>query len=248
MGFLGTESGVVLSRTGIAIFDEGCGGLMAEGSDAHLIMTDDVDEPQIIFFEECQASRVEFPCDEPREYYKSGKFVEITNTCNLPITLTGFKNSDASRFSLFQYPDYLGYEFYWSGNTAELPIKIDPFEKTKFEVFFHPLNDELSYGNHGTYENRSGDFFEAKISLYPGLPLRNCGTTDDCDAFFRLSGEFLCTKDDKQFMHYSGGYIDSEIEIPGEHAGDHDNDGILDERDADYPVNAGLDEDGDGIV
>ena len=248
MGFLGTESGVVLSRTGIAIFDEGCGGLMAEGSDAHLIMTDDVDEPQIIFFEECQASRVEFPCDEPREYYKSGKFVEITNTCNLPITLTGFKNSDASMFSLFQYPDYLGYEFYWSGNTAELPIKIDPFEKTKFEVFFHPLNDELSYGNHGTYENRSGDFFEAKISLYPGLPLRNCGTTDDCDAFFRLSGEFLCTKDDKQFMHYSGGYIDSEIEIPGEHAGDHDNDGILDERDADYPVNAGLDEDGDGIV
>ena len=247
MGFLGTSSGINLSRTGIAIFDEGCGGLMEEG-DPSLVLTDHEDEPQIIFFEDCQAAKVEFPCDEPREYYKSGKFVEITNTCNLPITLTGLKNSDASRFSLFQYPDYLGYEFYTSNNTAELPFTINPFEKFSFQVFFFFFNDELSYGNYGTYQDRSGDSFDAKISLYPGMPLRNCGTTDDCDAFFRLSGEFLCVEDSKEFMHYSGGYIDPEIEIPGEHAGDHDGDGVLDARDADYPVNAGMDEDGDGIV
>ena len=248
MGFITESSGIKLSRTGIAIFDEGCGGLMRESPDPHLILTDDPERPSIIFFEECQASRVEFPCDEPRDYFKSGKFVEITNTCNLPIKITGLKNSDGSRFSLFKYPDYLGQEFYTSENTEELPISIDPFEKARFEVFFHPLTDELAYGKHGTYENRDGDYFEAKISIYPGMPLRNCAATDDCDAFFKLSGEFLCTEEDKAFMHYSGGYIDPEIEIPGLHAGDHDSDGVLDFEDANYPPNAGLDQDGDGIV
>lgn len=237
MGFLTESSGINLSRTGIAIFDEGCGGLMRESEDPHLILTDDPERPSIIFFEECQASRVEFPCDEPRDYFKSGKFVEITNTCNLPIKITGLKNSDAARFSLFKYPDYLGFKFYSEENTEELPISIDPFEKTTFQVFFHPLSDELAYGEYGTYEERAGDTFEAKISLYPGFPLKNCGTTDDCDAFFKISGEFLCEKQDKEFMHYSGGYIEPEIEIPGLHAGDHDNDGVPDSEDLDFPTN-----------
>tara|TARA_B100000674_G_C37937682_1_gene961130 strand:- start:1219 stop:2334 length:1116 start_codon:yes stop_codon:yes gene_type:complete len=127
----------------------------------------------------------------------SGSFT-IVNACTLPITVTGFVVSDPKRFSLVEYPKYTGSGVYPSGEVPELPMPftIKPREKKKINTFFHPLYEELEYGNAGTILNRTGDKFSSTVQMYPGFPILNCSEKSDCDASVVLSGEFLC--DDKE--------------------------------------------------
>jgi hypothetical protein len=120
----------------------------------------------------------------------SGSFTMI-NSCTLPITVTGMKVSDPVRFSLFQFPDYTGIEVYSSGNVNQLPFTINPREKIKVNTYFHPLYEEIKYGNAGTPENRTGDKFGAEVRMLPGFPIINCNKAP-CDASFILTGELLC--------------------------------------------------------
>lgn len=124
----------------------------------------------------------------------SGSFTMI-NSCTLPITVTGIKVSDSVRFSLFKFPDYTGVEIYSSGNVNELPFTINPREKIKVNTYFHPLYEELKYGNAGTPENRTGDKFGAEVRMLPGFPIINCNKAP-CDASFILTGEFLCENEE----------------------------------------------------
>ena len=124
----------------------------------------------------------------------SGSFTMI-NSCTLPITVTGMKVSDPVRFSLFQFPDYTGIEVYSSGNVNQLPFTINPREKIKVNTYFHPLYEEIKYGNAGTPENRTGDKFGAEVQMLPGFPIINCNKAP-CDASFILTGELLCPNEE----------------------------------------------------
>ena len=130
----------------------------------------------------------------PQKITDSGSFTMI-NSCTLPITVTGIKVSDAVRFSLFKFPDYTGVEIYSSGNVNELPFTLNPREKIKVNTYFHPLYEELKYGNAGTPENRTGDQFGAEVRMLPGFPIINCNKAP-CDASFILTGEFLCENEE----------------------------------------------------
>ena len=124
----------------------------------------------------------------------SGGFTMI-NSCTLPITVTGIKVSDSVRFSLFDFPNYTGVEVYSSGNVSQLPLTINPREKVKVNTYFHPLYEEIKYGNAGTPENRTGDKFGAEVRMLPGFPIINCNKAP-CDASFLLTGELLCPNEE----------------------------------------------------
>ena len=124
----------------------------------------------------------------------SGSFTMI-NSCTLPITVTGIKVSDSVRFSLFDFPNYTGVEVYSSGNVSQLPLTINPREKVKVNTYFHPLYEEIKYGNAGTPENRTGDKFGAEVQMLPGFPIINCNKSP-CDASFILTGELLCPNEE----------------------------------------------------
>ena len=90
------------------------------------------------------------------------------------LTITGYKNDDPLRFSIFKYPEYSGHAEYNTGNTQELPFTVEPFQRVNINTFFHPLYSELESGNAGTYENRTGDKFESNVSILPGFEVLNC--------------------------------------------------------------------------
>ena len=130
-----------------------------------------------------------------RKTVDSGIFV-ITNTCITPITITGLRNTDPVRFSLFDFDSYSGTEIYHTGNTVELPMTINSYEKKTINTFFHPLVTEIINGNEGTVLNRTGDRFGAYIDIYPGFPMLNCSEKGKCDTFITLTGELLRESDE----------------------------------------------------
>ena len=191
MAFINTESGVCLSTTGTTVFPV-CGKIIEEGPLKYIITEG---EKKVLKTDgSCSdGALVSFSCEGGRKYVDSGQAVIISNTCSLPITITGFRNSDPERFTIFQYPEYLGVGIYESEYTAELPVTLDPFTTLSIPTFFHPLDSELEKGTAGTFDNRIGDAFNAEIDIYPGFPILNCPSEDvECDAEFTLSGEFIC--------------------------------------------------------
>ena len=192
MAFITPESGFCLSPSGTTVFPT-CGDIIEE-SGKQYIWTEK--GRRLLVDGECADPAIpSFTCQIDRKIVDSGSFVTISNTCTLPITITGFKNSDASRFSIFEYPKYIGQSLYESGNTSQLPITLRPFETTDIATFFHPLRSELETGTAGTFDVRDGDKFGATIDIYPGFPVLNCTSSEtECDASFALSGEFICEK------------------------------------------------------
>ena len=138
------------------------------------------------------ASSTNFECgrDSCRIVVDSGSFSMI-NSCSLPITVTGIEVYDPVRFSLFKYPDYKETGVYHSGNISEIPFTINPREKKTISTYFHPLYEELEYGNAGTPESRTGDKFGTEVRMLPGFPIINCNKSP-CDASFILTGELIC--------------------------------------------------------
>lgn len=193
MSFITEESGICLSPTGGSA-PRGCGPLINEIGDKYVL----TEEPKRILLDGECGVKTDFNCQEvDRQTVDSGKFVTLVNVCNLPLNITGLKNSDPDRFSIFKFPDYSGFSEYNTDNSAELPIKLQPFERININTFFHPLHEELMNGNAGSVESRTGDSFSADICMFPGFEIVNCpgeneGGDDYCSACFTLSGEFVC--------------------------------------------------------
>jgi hypothetical protein len=192
MSFITPESGFCLSPSGTTVFPT-CGDITEE-SGKQYIWTED--GRNLLVDGVCSDPALpSFSCQIDRKLADSGSFITIVNTCTLPITITGFKNSDSARFSILEYPKYIGQSSYESGNTSQLPITLRPFEQTSIPTFFHPLRSELEHGTPGTFDVRDGDKFGATIDIYPGFPILNCTSSDtECDASFALTGEFICEK------------------------------------------------------
>lgn len=121
----------------------------------------------------------------------SGSFT-ISNSCTMPLTITGFKMTDPDRFSLFKFPDYTGVKVYHSGIVEQLPFTLEPDQKKQINTFFHPLYHELMSGDSGTILNRIGDQFGSYVKIKPGFPILNCKDGDSCKPQIILTGEFLC--------------------------------------------------------
>ena len=193
MSFITEESGICLSPTGTSSIIE-CGPLITEDT-RRFIYTE---EPKKILLEGTCGVETDFVCEEvDRVTVDSGKFVTIVNVCNLPLHITGLKNSDPDRFSIFSFPDYSGFSEYNSENIAELPITLEPLERVNINTFFHPLYDELMNGNAGSLDSRTGDKFSADVCMFPGFDIQNCtgsegDESDYCSACFTLSGELIC--------------------------------------------------------
>ena len=192
MAFITPASGFCLSPSGVTLYPT-CGDIIEEGGKKN-IRTED--GRNLSVDGSCASPTLPFfTCQIDRKMVDSGSFVTIVNTCTLPITITGFKNSDSARFSILEYPKYIGQTLYESGNTSQLPITLRPFEQTSIPTFFHPLRSELEHGTPGTFDIRDGDRFGATIDIYPGFPILNCTSSDtECDASFALTGEFICEK------------------------------------------------------
>lgn len=227
MSIIENNDQICLAYSGETYYDN-CGGLLQETgrflSRRKLVLTDgqidplEADDklrnaakgiPHIIYLEDCETTSITYPCNEPVSTIDEGKFVEIVNTCTEPITVTGMKNSDPSRFTIFDL-EYRGFEFYHSGICEDLPFTVAPYTKKVIHSFFHPTRVEIEDGNAGSYENRTGDAWSAKISMYPGFPIIGCEEMDPCDSFYTLSGELLCTYLDreplKNIENYQGLY------------------------------------------
>ena len=190
MAFITEESGICLSKSGETVFPV-CGKIVEEGAVKYTLT-----ESNKVLKADGDCSDLAIPtfaCDTDRVSVDSGQSVVIVNTCTLPITITGFRNTDAERFTIFKYPEYLGISIYESGAVSELPFTIDPSSTAKIPTFFHPLESELINGKAGTFDDRDGDSFHAEIDIYPGFNIKNCSSSDlECDADFILSGEFIC--------------------------------------------------------
>ena len=173
-----------------------------------LILTDGVldvapGQPQVIYLDDCSTSEIAFPCNEPVGLTQDGKSVDIVNVCSMPITITGFDNSDPTRFTLFDFESYKGIETYDTGNCEELPHTIHPYSKLNIPVFFHPSRNEIEDGKEGTWDNRTGDSWGARISISPGFPILSCASNNECDAYFQLSGELICNELNREpLMNY----------------------------------------------
>jgi hypothetical protein len=188
MAFITTDSGICLSPMGTSVFPT-CGEIITEPG-VEYIQTE-ASENLMVDGACAQAAIPVFYCDTERETVDKGKFVTIANTCTLPFTITGFRNSDPVRFSIFTEENYN--DTYSSGNTTQLPLTLPPYSTVNIPTFFHPLRSELETGTAGTYENMIGDKFGAKIEIYPGIPILNCSTDElNCDAFFTLTGQLIC--------------------------------------------------------
>ena len=169
MSFITEQSGICLSPSGETVYTA-CTWLVDEHGKRYL----NTEESKRILPEGQCLPVANFDCDSSRKTVDSGKFVSIVNTCSLPITITGFRNSDPERFSILRYPEYAGFSEYTTGNTEELPFTVEPFQRKVVNAFFHPLISELTSGTPGTLENRNGDKFRAKIDILPGFEVLNC--------------------------------------------------------------------------
>lgn len=142
----------------------------------------------------------------------SGSFT-ISNSCSMPLTITGFKMTDPERFSIFKFPDYTGVKVYHSGIIEELPFTLEPDQKKQINTFFHPFHDELITGKESTILNRTGDQFGSFIKIKPGFPILNCEDGDSCRPQIILTGEFLCEnqREDRSWMSNCENYEDKQI-------------------------------------
>ena len=124
---------------------------------------------------------------------QSGKCVIISNTCSLHLTITGMTNSDSERFTLFQFPLYSGSGTYTSP-MQEFPIELPPNTMTGVPTFWHPTSTDLATGGNGSFTERTGSYYTGRVDIFPGFPVLNCatGSTGECEAFFTISGEFIC--------------------------------------------------------
>jgi len=182
-----------------------------------LILTDGVSgvapgQPQVIYLDDCSTSQITFPCNEPVGLSIDGKSVDIVNVCDMPITITGLVNSDPVRFTVFD-SSHEGKEVYDTGNAPDfLPATIAPYTRLRIPTLFHPSRNEIEDGQEGSWENRTGDAWHSKISLFPGFPIVSC-ETDNCDTNFIISGELVCDKLDRvPLLNYNNfeGYYSCE--------------------------------------
>lgn len=170
MSFINEESGICLSPSGETIY-AGCNSIINENGLRYV----NTEYPKRIKPEGGCRPITEFDCKKiERIVVDSGKFVTIINTCTLPLTITGLKNSNPDRFSIFKYPVYSGFSEYTTGNTEELPITIEPYQRINIDTFFHPLYSELLSGSAGSLESRTGDKFGATFDILPGFEILNC--------------------------------------------------------------------------
>ena len=206
MAFITTGSGICLSPSGETVYPI-CGKIIREGEKKYILTEDG---RMVLVDGDCSDPALpSFSCNFPRKNVDSGKSVVISNTCSLSITITGFTNSDPERFTIFEYPKYLGMSIYETGTVSQLPITIEPFETTTIPTFFNPLESDLEDGTAGTFDNRIGDQFSSRFEIYPGFPVLNCSSNEfDCDAYFTLSGEFICDEIDiPEFLSNNKNFI-----------------------------------------
>lgn len=215
MPFITQDSGICLSQEGVSNFIL-CGPIVRESDEAYVFTESEL---KIYTDNSCSDSTTKFDCNFKRTIVDSGRFVRITNTCTLPIEITGFVNSDPARFSLFEYPKYRNQvSMYTVDNTEQLPITLNPTDSFKIPTFFHPLISELETGNAGIIQDAHDqdlpvDVFGARIDIYPGFPISNCSTDEnDCDAYFTLTGSFLCEDPgDREWMENQDNFIPSDL-------------------------------------
>ena len=131
MSFITEQSGVCLSPSGGTVY-AACNWFIDEYGQRYL----NTEESKRILPEGNCLPITNFDCDSSRKTVDSGKFVSIVNTCSLPITITGFRNSDPERFSILRYPEYAGFSEYTTGNTEELPFTVEPFQRKVVNAFF----------------------------------------------------------------------------------------------------------------
>ena len=204
MSFITEESGICLGHSGEVAYPF-CGELVREGELKYIL---EEGGKVLLTDTPCGGPIPEFDCNFDRKVVDTGKFITLTNVCTLPITVTGFTMSDPARFSLFEYPLHKGTQIYTSGNTADLPFTLQPNEFKRINTYFHPLISELTNGTPGTFDNRVGDSFESRVEIYPGFPIQNCtNDPNSCDAYFTLSGEFVCEEPDKDWMYNNENFI-----------------------------------------
>jgi len=215
MPFITQDSGICLSEEGTSNFSA-CGPIIREKDDAFVFTETEL---KIYTDNSCSDTTTKFDCNFKRTIVDSGRFVKITNTCTLPIEITGFVNSDPTRFSLFEYPKYRNQgSMYTADNTEELPITLNPTDSFKIPTFFHPLIKELESGNAGIIQDVHNqelpvDVFGARVNIYPGFPISNCSTDEnDCDTYFTLTGSFLCEDPgDREWMENRDNFIPADL-------------------------------------
>lgn len=212
MSFITEESGICLGHSGEVEYPV-CGELIREGQLKYIL---EEGGKVLLTDTPCGGPIPEFDCNFDRKVVDTGKFITLTNVCTLPITVTGFTMSDPARFSLFEYPLHKGTQIYSSGNTTDLPFTLQPNEFKRINTYFHPLISELTNGTPGTFDNRVGDSFESRVEIYPGFPIQNCtNDPNSCDAYFTLSGEFICEEQDKDWMYNNENFIAPNLnELP----------------------------------
>ena len=223
MSFL-DDINVHFAHTGVTKYAN-CGGLIQETGEYHemdtdpdsptfnqwvlkqavynnkLILTDGVlgvapGQPQIIYLDDCTTSEITYPCDEPLGLTVDGKSLDIVNVCDMPITITGMINSDPTRFTIFD-GSFKGVETYTTGNAPDfLPSTIAPYTRMNIPTLFHPSRNEIEDGREGSWENRTGNSWHSKVSVFPGFPIISC-ETNNCDTNFVISGELVCDKLDR---------------------------------------------------
>lgn len=218
MSFITEESGICLSHSGEVQYPI-CGELIREGELKYIL---EEGGKVLLTDTPCGSAIQEFDCRFDRKVVDSGKFITLTNVCTLPITVTGFMMEDAARFSLFEYPLHKGKGLYTTGNTPDLPFTLQPNEFKRINTYFHPLISELTNGTPGTFDNRIGDSFSSKVDIFPGFPIVNCSDDpNSCDAFFTLSGEFICEEPDKDWMYNDENFITPNLSDLGGVASDY---------------------------
>lgn len=209
MSFITEESGICLGHSGQARYNE-CGELIVESDPKYIL----AESNKILLLDStCGQAESEFDCNFPRKVVDSGKYITFTNVCTLPITVTGFTVEDPVRFSLFEYPLHKGKDLYTTGNTKDLPFTLQPNEQKRINTYFHPLESELISGNAATFNDRTGDYFNSRVDVFPGFPIKNCSDDpNSCDAYFTLSGELACEENDKDWMHNNENFITPNIQ------------------------------------
>ena len=130
----------------------------------------------------------------------TGSFT-ITNTCALPMTITGFLLDDPDTFSIFS--SSYNTDRYELDICDELPITIQPYEAVDIPTFFKPSITALENvgEERATLNNRVGQKFNARLEIFPGFPVFNIGDAGFCNTYTILSGEFIC--EDKEKYDYS---------------------------------------------
>lgn len=156
-------------------------------------------ENGLIIKQDCIPDR--YVCSGTCAREESTSSFTITNTCALPITITGFVLDDPDNFSILKssyYTDVYSTEF-----VDELPITIQPYSAVDIPTFFKPSITELENvdGQRPTFENRVGEKLTSRLNIYPGFPVFNFDDSNYCNTYVTLSGEFMC--DDKERYDYS---------------------------------------------